>query len=77
MQLSPEISKKLFKLLDNLTQENTGWKRFFCRWAIGADPLRDDAKELLKFLRRIKIHEMAVAVSERTAAKLSAKSLDK
>ncbi len=37
----------IFMLLDNLTLEQTGWRRILNRWAISAEPLRSDAVVLL------------------------------
>lgn len=34
-------------LLENLTKEKTCWQRFFSRWAISDEPLRNDATHLL------------------------------
>ena len=38
----------ILSLLNHLTQENTGWKRFFKRWKISDEPLRHDARNLLE-----------------------------
>lgn len=37
-------------VLENLSLENKGWKRFFKRWKISDEPLRNDARELLKHI---------------------------
>ena len=46
-------------LLENLTKENKGWRRFFRRWAISDEPLRNDAATLVAFHRRIEMNRIA------------------
>ena len=47
MKLDNLTAQILIILLENLTKEQTGWRRFFSRWAISDEPLRNDAAYLL------------------------------
>jgi hypothetical protein len=48
MNIEPQTADRVVSLLRNLSLENTGWRRFFCRWLISAEPLRGDAAHLLE-----------------------------
>ena len=53
----------MITLLENMTKENRGWRRFFSRWQISHEPLRADAANILAFLRRIEMNRAAIAAS--------------
>lgn len=62
--VSPQvIDDMVITLLENMTKENTGWRRFFSRWQINHEPLRADAGNILAFLRRIQMNRAAMAAS--------------
>jgi hypothetical protein len=52
MTIDPITAERVITLLENLTIEHTGWKRFFVRYRISDIPLRSDAKNILDFLRQ-------------------------
>lgn len=54
MKLDYLTEHKLMLLLENLTKEKTGWQRFFSRWAISDEPLRNDAAHLLDCINKQK-----------------------
>jgi len=51
MKIQPETAEKIVTLLENLTLENTGWRRKLSRWLISAEPLRHDAADILQEIR--------------------------
>ena len=53
----PVLRLRLMLLLENLTLENTGWWRFFRRWQISDEPLRNDAKNILEQLKELQLQQ--------------------
>lgn len=44
----PDLPPEVVEILRNLQRENTGWRRWFRRWKISAEPLRADARLVLR-----------------------------
>lgn len=43
-----QFARRAEHILHNMALERTGWARFFSRWFISHEPLRNDAANLLR-----------------------------
>ena len=69
MNIDPKTAVSVVTLLENLTKENQGWRRWLNRWTISDEPLRNDAKWLLEHIRRLDMNETAFRASMEATAK--------
>lgn len=51
MRLSDQEYNLIIMHLEHMVRENKGWRRFFKRWPINHEPLRSDAKYVMKVLK--------------------------
>ncbi len=69
--IDPKTALCVVTLLENLTKENKGWRRWLSRWTISHEPLRNDAKNILELIKRIEMKETAFRASMAANAKYS------
>lgn len=51
LQIDLITRERIVTLLENLVMEEVGWRRWFKRWVINAEPLRNDAADILQRIR--------------------------
>lgn len=71
MKIDPKTAESVMILLRNLTLENKGWRRWFSRWTISDEPLRNDAAGILALIQRVEANETAFRASMDASAKYS------